>query len=204
MYSHRLRRYVKPFKVSVKCKLLIYKTNYPSDSVSNMLKGCTWTYYADIIRVSVSHSYVILISSWKWIDMLLSQQYTSCHQIKNKSFLCCVLRKMCCVMRVSCPCRTCYTVVCVCVNFACLSVRGLSHAQASAEWHSVTGMRIKQQIQCTKRWAFEKAEEPVWMTWWAFRLPRQTSRSEHLCVGVWNDEFLSNVCVCSCSVINLK
>ena len=136
--------------------------------------------------------------------MLLSPQYTSCHQIKNKSFLCCVIRKMCCVMRVSFLYMICYTVVCVCVNFACLSVRGLSHAQASAEWHSVTGMRIKQQIQRTKRWASEIAEEPVWMTWWAFRPPRQTSRSEHLCVGVWNDEFLSNVCVCWFSVINVK
>ena len=62
-YSHCLRRYVKPVKVSVRCKLFIY----------NMLKGCTWTCYDNIIGVSLSHSYVNLISSWKWINMSLSQ-----------------------------------------------------------------------------------------------------------------------------------
>jgi len=194
MYSHCLRRYVKPVKVSVRCKLFIY----------NMLKGCTWTYYDNIMGISLSHSYVNLIPSWKWINMSLSQQYTSCRQSKINSFLCCIERRMYCVMRVACLFGTCYNVICVCVNFACLIVRKLSHAQASAEWHSVTGMRIKQQIQRTKRWGFEKAEEPVWTTWWAFRRPRQTSRSEPLYVGVGNDEFLSNVCVFSCSVVKSK
>jgi len=108
MYSHCLRRYVKPFKVSVRCKLFIY----------NMLKGCTCTYYDNIMGVSVSHSYLNLIPSWKWIDMLLSQQYASCCQIKNKSFLCCIIGRMCCVMRVSCLCRPCYAVIFVCANFA--------------------------------------------------------------------------------------
>ena len=127
--------------------------------------GCTWTYCDNIVRLSLSHPYVNLLPSWKWINLSLSQQYANCRQIGNESFLCDILRKMCCVMRVSCLCRTCYTVICVCVNFASLSVRGLSHAQASAEWHSVTGMRIQPQNQYKQRWVSEKAEESVWMTW---------------------------------------
>jgi len=168
MDSHRLRRYVKPFKVSVKCKLFIYKTNYPSDSVSNMLKGCTWTYYDDIIRVSLSHSYVNPIPSWKWIDMSLSQQYANCRQIRNKSFVCYIWEK--CVLW--CVCH-------VCVGLVMLWFLYVQTSRIDTHWR-----RRKKSIEredrdrkmpawesncqisaCNDSLKFEDAVTPLWMTW---------------------------------------